>query len=173
MFFPRREQEYPGSWTQGIVRVGRVSTVNLAAATARVTFADRDGLVSMELPVLQGSVQGAAAYLLPAPGERVLCLFLGTGVEQGFIVGSFYDEDNAPPASGQVIYLQVAEDCFVLVNKETKEIIVSTSGQVSITAAGGVSITGDVTVTGDVTANGISLTGHVHVETGGTTQPPQ
>ena len=172
---------YPGEWTEGIVRIGQVSAVNTAAATARVLFDDRDGLVSMELPVLQGSVQGAQAYLLPAVGERVLCLFLGSGVEQGFIVGSFYDDDNPPPESGQVIYLRISDDCFVLINKATKQIVVSTSGEVSITAAGGVSIVGDVNVTGtvtasvDVTAAGISLVGHIHFDPGDNTfvDPPQ
>jgi len=186
MLFPPRELEYPGSWAEGIVRIGRVSSVNQTAATARVVFADRDNMVSMELPVLQGSVLGAAAYLLPAAGERVLCLFLGSGVEQGFIVGAFYDEDNPPPVSGAVIYLRIAADCFVLVNKGTKEVVVSTSGKVSITAAAGViilgdveitgdvGVTGEITATGDVVGNGISLHGHVHqAPVGGLTDPPQ
>jgi phage baseplate assembly protein gpV len=180
MLFPPREQEYPGSWTEGIVRIGQVSSVNTAAATARVLCDDRDALVSMELPVLQLGTAGVQSYLLPAPGERVLCLFLGSGVEQGFIVGSFYDDDNPPPVSGEVIYLRVASDCFVLVNKSTKEVIVSTSGKVSITAADGVyiigdvDITGEVTVSGDVVAGGISLVNHIHYDPGDSTfvDPP-
>ena len=169
MLFPPIEQQYPGSWTEGLVRVGRVSSVNTARATARVVFADRDNLVSMELPVLQGSVQGARAYLLPAVGEHVLCLFLGTGVEQGFIVGALYDRDNPPPVSGQVIYLRVAADCFVLINKSTKQVVVSTSGQVSITAAGGVQIAGNVSVSGNLNVGGNVNAGGTVIDAAGNT----
>lgn len=38
---------------RNMLRVGRVSSVNGAACTARVTFPDKEGLVSAELPVLQ------------------------------------------------------------------------------------------------------------------------
>lgn len=45
---------------RNMLRVGRVSSVNGAACTARVTFPDKEGLVSAEPPYCRGaSARGA------------------------------------------------------------------------------------------------------------------
>jgi phage baseplate assembly protein V len=82
-----------------LIRVGVVSSTNDEKLTARVTFADRDDVVSYDLPVLVKNSGENKDYWVPEVAEQVLCLFLPIGVEQGFILGSFYSDDVPPPAT--------------------------------------------------------------------------
>lgn len=100
---------------ENIVRIGKVSSVSSADRTARVTFEDKNNLVSGPLKVLRsspfipasGEIQqteeesggtGEAAFevhthklkispWLPSPGEMVLCVFLPNGDGDGFVIG--------------------------------------------------------------------------------------
>lgn len=74
-----------------LIRVGKVSSINGSKGAARVAF--NDNTVSYELPVMKN------AWPLEI-GEQVLCLFLPTGVAQGFVLGPFYTEDDPPPLGG-------------------------------------------------------------------------
>jgi phage baseplate assembly protein V len=40
-------------------------------------------------------------YRLPDVGEQVLCVFLPSGVEQGFAIGALYSRADATPAASQ------------------------------------------------------------------------
>ena len=75
---------------KNMLRVGRVSSVNGTNCTARVTFPDKEGLVSAELPVLQVGSLGTRGYWVPEVNTQVLCAFLpnpsGRGINQGFIL---------------------------------------------------------------------------------------
>ena len=87
-----------------IIRVGKVSSINPAKATAKVLFYDeRDGddniLVSYDLQVLQRNAWRDRDYAMPDKGEDVLCLFLPFGLVDGFILGSVYAGRNMPPES--------------------------------------------------------------------------
>lgn len=82
-----------------LFKVGEVSSVDAAACTARVVFSDEDGIVSYDLPIMQRNTLGNQDYQMPEIGEDVLCLFLGTGQEDGFIIGSFYAGEVKPPES--------------------------------------------------------------------------
>lgn len=102
---------------ENIVRIGKVSSVNAADRTARVTFEDRNNLVSGPLKVIKSppfvtveettltyGVQEAEGHThegkteshthgvtvapwLPSPGETVLCVFLPNGDGDGFVIG--------------------------------------------------------------------------------------
>lgn len=67
---------------RNIMRIGIVSTANIDRREVRVTFPDKDNLVSDELPLLDH---------IPVPdvGDSVLCLFLPNGKSKGFCIGSF------------------------------------------------------------------------------------
>ncbi|MBR1494884.1 MAG: phage baseplate assembly protein V [Acidaminococcaceae bacterium] len=88
-----------------IFRIGRVSSVNAANCTARVTFPDKDdtagkGLVSQELPIIVVGSHGTLGYWVPEVDTQVLCCFLpnpaGTGMNEGFILGAFYSVEDPP-----------------------------------------------------------------------------
>lgn len=81
------------------IKIGTVSSVNPAKATARVVFPDDDGLVSYDLQVMQVNGFRNQDYALPDVGTDVVCIFLGSGTEEGFIVGAVYTDGNPPPES--------------------------------------------------------------------------
>ena len=134
---------------------------------------------------------------MPKVGQPVKCSFLGTGMEDGFIDGSFYNSDNPPPKTGDHLhYIAVDDGALIEYDSEskimtfksggggiilddmvtvTKNLIVN-NGIASGAGGGNVEITGSVSVSADVTASGISLTSHTHggVQTGsGSTGGPQ
>lgn len=74
-----------------MIRVGKVSSIDVSIGAARVAFPDT-GTVSKELPVLKN------AWPLQV-GQQVFCLFLPTGYQQGVILGTFYTADD-PPLGG-------------------------------------------------------------------------
>lgn len=81
------------------IKIGTVSSVNPEKATARVVFPDDDGLVSYDLQVMQVNGFRNKDYAMPDVGTDVVCIFLGSGTEEGFIIGAVYTEGNPPPES--------------------------------------------------------------------------
>lgn len=84
-----------------IAKIGEVSAVDPATCTARVVFDDDESLVSSPLQIIQFNSLANKGYWLPDVGEDVVCLFMGTGVEEGFILGAVYAGDVKPPESNQ------------------------------------------------------------------------
>lgn len=93
-----------------LIKIGEVSSINPSKCTARVVFADDDGVVSYDLPVLQRNTFKSKDYHMPDVGEDVVCLFLPSGVEEGFIVGSFYAGEVNPPEATEKRRTVVFED---------------------------------------------------------------
>lgn len=80
------------------IRIGRVSSVNYGSGTIRVTYADQDGAVTKELPML------SEQYLMPAVGDMVAVAHLSNGSEGGVVLGRFFNANNRPAQSGAGIY---------------------------------------------------------------------
>lgn len=92
------------------IKIGTVTSTEDAQATARVEFKDRSGVVSYDLPVLVRNTGANKDYWMPDLGEQVLCLFLPIGIEQGFILGSYYSDATTPPASTKAKRVTEFED---------------------------------------------------------------
>ena len=86
---------------KSFIRVGEVTSINVAACTARVTFDDDNGITSFDLPVIQRNTFKNSDYQMPDIGEDVLCVFLPSGTEEGFIIGSWYAGEVTPPESSE------------------------------------------------------------------------
>ena len=84
-----------------LIRIGEVSSINPAKGTARVVFDDDDGTVSFDLPILQRNTFDTKDFNSVNVGEDVLCLFLPSGPEEGFIIGSFYAGEIELPESDE------------------------------------------------------------------------
>ncbi len=67
---------------KGIIRIGKVSSVDKIKITARVIFNDLNNLVSAPLPIL-----GTPNKWLPEIGTFVVCVYLPNGESDGFIIG--------------------------------------------------------------------------------------
>ena len=146
-----------------MIRYGKVSSVIAAKHMVRVTFPDKSGLVSHALPVLVPCSSQDKAYSLPDVGEDVLCLFLPNGTQRGFVVGSFYNVNNAPPvASVDKQNITFKDGTKIEYDRAKHEYVMHVNGKATINAS-----------TGDVVVNAVSLTGHVHSDAqGGNTGPP-
>lgn len=162
-----------------LIRQGVVSEV--IGSKARVTFEDRDGVVSAPLSVLQMYTGSNKAIRMPEVGESVVCIFLPTGLEDGYIIGSVYVDGNNPPADNNAV--QFGDGSFMNISDGTLNINMLTainfttplftvngdaliSGNMSTTGTsqtqGSLSVTGAIHSDDDVTASGVSLKGHTN-----------
>ena len=75
-----------------LARVGYVVSRQPEKHRVRVEFRDTvtAKLVSGWLPVLVPRASADMAFDLPDVGDQVLCLFLGNGLEEGFVLGLTY-----------------------------------------------------------------------------------
>ncbi|TYA10934.1 phage baseplate assembly protein V [Paenibacillus faecis] len=126
---------------QNMIRAGIVSSANPSAGTVRVTFPDRDDLVSDDLPVLTPGGWGRGNSV-PLPGESVLCAFLGNGLQVGICLGSYYTDDEKPPGTDEQRGVWFEDGSQVYYDRSIRKLVVK--------AAGGVKIDGDLEVTGSI-----------------------
>jgi len=149
--------------TKNIIRYGTVSSVNSKLHTVRVSFADKSGVISHSLPMLAPGSLKNKYYHLPDVGEDVLCLFLPNSIQRGFVVGSFYNVNNAPPVtSGDKDHVTYSDGTVMEYDRSTQTMTVNCKGTVNVTAASGVNIIGNVTITGNIAVNGgITTTGNM------------
>lgn len=99
---------------KNVIRSGRISSINPENGTARVVFADKDNLVSYDLPVLQRSTLKNKDYGMPDIGESVVCLFQPNGIAEGFVVGAHYNEEDVPPVTDPDVRMVKFEDGTVV-----------------------------------------------------------
>lgn len=78
------------------VRVGTVTAIMPEKGMVRVEFGDRGQLVSYELPVVVKQTLKNKDSYTPDVGEHVSCVFLGNGIEQGFVLGAIYSDKDTP-----------------------------------------------------------------------------
>lgn len=97
-----------------LIKIGEVSSIDPAKGTARVVFDDDDSIVSYDLPVLQRNTLLSKDFHSPDIGEDVLCLFLPSGPEEGFVIGSFYAGEVSPPEQTEKRRTTVFEDGTVV-----------------------------------------------------------
>lgn len=151
----------------GLIRIGEVSSVDYANGTARVVFDDDDSIVSNDLQVLQKNTLQNQDFVMPDVGEDVVCLFLPSGTEEGFILGSVYAGEVTPPESSgnkrtvvfadgtKVSYDRAAHELKVEIDGAT---IQATPQKVSINAPA-IELNGATTINGKVTTSGEVSTG--------------
>lgn len=121
---------------KSMVRYGIVSAVYPQRATARVAFADRDNLVSAELPVLQSFGLKNKSYRLPDIGESVVCLCPANDDSNGgFIIGSFYHDNARPPAQSQeVSCIKFSDGTSLSYDRASHELRIEVKGRLRIKA---------------------------------------
>ncbi|MBR4153362.1 MAG: phage baseplate assembly protein V [Selenomonadaceae bacterium] len=118
-----------------IIRYGVISSVNPEICAARVTFEDKDNLVSAELPILQSACANNQFYSLPDVGDNVVCLVTSNDPNgmSGFIIGSFYTEKNLPPAQIQEIScIRFGDGTEIKYDRESHELSINCVGNIKI-----------------------------------------
>jgi len=156
-------KQHAGALDQGggQPRFGTITSVNPAAATARVTL-QPEGVLSGWLPVLSPWIgPGWGLHCPPSPGDQVLVLAQEGDAEHGIIIGCSYSTAMTPPAA------PVGE--FWLVH--------SSGSYIKLQNDGTIQMHGDLHVAGDVYDRQGPLSrlrghydGHTHIDSrGGTT----
>ena len=131
---------------RNIIKVGVVESFNEANATARVIFEDIK-VKSYDLPIIVKQSQNNKDYWIPDIGESVLCLFLPTGIESGFILGSYYNKKDRPPVTDQNKRTVKFSDGTILeYDRKTHKLTADVKGDIDIKATGKV----DMIVNGDI-----------------------
>lgn len=111
------------------LRIGRISSVNYAAGTARVVYADRGGCVTMELPLL------SYEYMMPEVDDLVLVAHLPNGGEAGVLLGQYWNSVNKPRESGKGLYrkdLDRTGKCYIRYDAATGELKIHNDGKITL-----------------------------------------
>ena len=123
---------------KNLIRAGVVSAVNVAKHRARVTFEDKDDVVSGELPILTAFAEKNKCYRLPDVGESVLCLMLPNSTEsgEGFIIGSYFNDVDTPNANSQdVSRIDFSDGTFIEYNRSSHKLSINCVGDIEIKGA--------------------------------------
>lgn len=173
-----------------IIRVGVVSSIDEATATAKVAFKEFSGdIVSYDLPILVKQSLANKDYWMPDINEQVLCIFLPTGMAQGFILGAIYSDVDKPETIGKDIRRVKFSDGTIIeydraahkltancvgdvvvtcknltVNVETKATITAPLTEINgdVKVNGKIEATGEIQSAADVKAVSVSLKNHRH-----------
>lgn len=147
-------------------RVGRISAVYPERCTAKVYFEDVD-VTSRELPILVRGSQNTKDFWIPATGESVVCIFISDRSRVGFILGTYFNDEDQPPVKDKSKrHLKYEDGTTIEYDVKTHTLVIDCIGTVNIKA------TGNINVIGDVLADGISLKNHTHTTVNGETSTP-
>lgn len=175
---------------------GIVSAVDSAKHKVRCKIPALEDLETAWLAYLAPNAGSNQFYCLPDEGELVAILLDAKG-EGGCVLGTIYNTEDPTPVQDQNIWMKKFNNgTQISHNRKTGEVMVHTTGQVTVTAAtavvtaqttingnttlnGNLSVLGEMDISGsiisgvDVVASGISLTGHTHTgDSGGSTGGP-
>lgn len=152
-----------------LIRQGKVTEV--IGSKARVTFEDRDNVVSAPLSVLQLYTGENKSIHMPSIGDEVLCLFLPTGLEDGYIIGSVYTSGNNPPADNNATQYSdgssiSVKDGVLNINMLTAINLIAPKINLNGAVTGGdgsvMTVNGGINASEDIVSNGVSLQNHTN-----------
>jgi len=133
-------------------RVGIVKSQDAVNAKVRVTFPDRNQMVSWWLPLCVPKSQTDKAYWIPDIGEQVVCL-MDEHDEDGAVLGAIYSSADSPPvSSADKWHLTMKDGAAFDYDRAAHNLAVSipAGGTVSITANGAtikIDATGNILLT--------------------------
>ena len=118
-----------------IIRIGKVSSVDIEKATVKVVFYDMDDMVTTDLPILFPHTLKNKAYTMPDIGENVLCVFIEQGWGDGFCIGCFYTEEVLPPIMDQdKSHFLFSDGTYLEYDRKTHQLIAEIKGDALIKA---------------------------------------
>lgn len=137
------------NFIKNIIRIGRVSSIDVSTNTARVAFSDKDDLVSGNLMIVNRGSMADKDYWMPDIDEQVLCLMLpnksGQGLNEGFIIGSFFSKEDKPQErSAEVRAIKFGDGTVIKHDRSTGNLTINATGDISIVATGTLTIRGAV-----------------------------
>lgn len=149
-----------------LLAIGKVTSVNDEAGTCRVVLPDADNMESYDLRVLQAKTHQDKQYIMPDVGEMVLCAFLPSGNEQGFVLGAYYSAtDPVPVTTRNKWHVQFKDGATIEYDRKAHvlsavipgDATIKTEGNITATAKGSINGTSETSIT--LTAPLITLNG--------------
>lgn len=138
-----------------MIKTGKVSEVNYEKGTCKVVFDDLESYQSQDLQVITRKSKKHKTWDMPDLDEEVLVVFSTTSEgETGYIIGSFYNENTAPPATDDRVKYIFEDGSFLEYNKELKQMTVECEGDIIVKTKKNLKATvqenAELTVTKDV-----------------------
>lgn len=152
-------------------RIGKVSSVDDNNMSARVTFPDRQNVVSYSLSIIVPFAGSSQFYYMPNVGDTVVCIFNPNNKSEGYILGTFFNSARLPAETGNVVFMQFDNGTTVKYDKNSKALSVSGKGEINIVSDNGnISIKGkSVSINNNYFGNSeISKVGDWKISAGGT-----
>lgn len=157
------------TFLMNIIRVGEVTETVPSKHMVRVAFPEDDD-VSHELPVICPNTKDNSDFHMPDVGEDVLCVFLPGGIEDGFVLGSFYTPEVARPTANQdERKIRFKDGTTVTYNRATHELDVVIEGTHIHADRAKVNITTPQEVNINTTNANITASGNINMQSGGDT----
>lgn len=97
-----------------IFALGKVVAIDEERGLVRVKLEEHDSLTTYWLPVLYTKTQYDKEYWLPDIDEMVLCVFTPPAFERGFVIGSFYTQEDTPPEATREKWIKKFKDGTVI-----------------------------------------------------------
>jgi len=158
-----------------LAREGVVVSVDHAAGTARVQFADE--LTTGDIPWLENRAGSTRTHSPPAIGEQVMVLAPEADTARGVIIGSLSSDAHPRPANDDSTLTEYKDGARIGYDPKSHALtaILPAGATLRIDADGGLVFKGDMTVDGDIKSNGTitadtdvvgagkSLKDHVHL----------
>ena len=171
---------------------GLISQIDPATHHAKVILPALDDFETAWLPVLTAFSGGNKFYAMPDIDELVAVILDARG-EYGYILGAIYNDIDTTPTSSPDMYIkQFKNGTQISHDRSSGNVLVKTSGTVTVQAShvvivgdsitlngattinGTANIKGTLTTTGDIIGAGKSLSKHTHRgDSGGQTSAPQ
>lgn len=118
-----------------LIKEGVVTAVFPKSHEVRCEFADKDGLISAQLPVLTPCAFGDRYYNMPDVGDSVVCLFTSNAdtTGTGFVIGSRFN-DKAPPNANSIDITRTdyKDGSFIEYNREEHTLRIKCIGEIYI-----------------------------------------
>ena len=133
-----------------VFMIGTVTKINPEKAKARVLFEDKDEITSKEIPIMFNRTKDMKIYAMPEIGEQVICSFLANGIEEGFVLGAYYDEIDKPPVKDPAIkIIKFKTDDYIMYNDNTQEMEIKCK---TLRVKGDFHVTGHANIDTDTTS---------------------
>ena len=110
-----------------VIRVGFVSSVNVAAGTVQVTYQDRERMVTGDMPILAFGGE----YDLPEVNDMVIVAHLSNDLSSGVVLGRFWNAKSYPECPEW--YKRITADIII---KKVGEILEIKAPEIKLTGAG-------------------------------------
>ncbi len=138
-----------------MIKVGRVVAVDEKKAKVRVQLLDNDAMVTYWLSVVVQKSQDDKFYWVPDIGELVVCAFFEHGIEDGFVLGAIYNEQDSPPVQDRdKFYIRFKDGTKIEYDRKEHKLRAVVQGDVEIKATGTFKVIGNLLVEGNIHATG-------------------